>query len=129
MGSAPSRPSKPSRTKKNPEVDTTFLPDKDREEREKVERERLKQRWLAEQEIVKAEPLPIAFSFYNGSSQRSSVTVKKGDTVHAFLDRARQGFVELRGVAPDNLIFIKEDLIIPHVRWKGEMASETLHIF
>lgn len=40
---------------------------------------------------------------------------KKGDTISAFLEKCRQQFPELRGVSVDNLMYIKEDLIIPHV--------------
>jgi len=39
--------------KKNPDVNTSFLPDKERDEREKKEKEKLKEKWLAEQQILK----------------------------------------------------------------------------
>ncbi|GMH49983.1 hypothetical protein TL16_g00664 [Triparma laevis f. inornata] len=43
------------KSKKNPEVETSFLPDKDREaEKKKIER-KLKQEWLAKQDAVKEE--------------------------------------------------------------------------
>lgn len=32
-----------------------------------------------------------------------------------FLEKCRQQFPELRSVSVDNLMYIKEDLIIPHV--------------
>jgi protein FAM50 len=41
---------------------------------------------------------------------------KKGDSIQQFLDACRQQFPQLRGVNTDNLLYIKEDLIIPHVR-------------
>ena len=40
----------------------------------------------------------------------------QGTTIDRFLDQVRQEFKELRSVNVENLLFIKEDLIIPHVR-------------
>ncbi|CAJ0748038.1 7744_t:CDS:2, partial [Entrophospora sp. SA101] len=37
------------------------------------------------------------------------------DSISAFLEKCRQQFHELRGVSVDNLLYVKEDLIIPHV--------------
>ena len=42
---------------KNPEVDTSFLPDKEREQRAKMERERLQKEWLERQGKMKDEML------------------------------------------------------------------------
>ena len=42
--------------------------------------------------------------------------VTKGNTISQFLEAVRQQWHELRGVHVDNLMYIKEDLIIPHVR-------------
>ena len=39
---------------KNPDVDTDFLPDKEREKEEARERQRLRAEWEAEQEIIKS---------------------------------------------------------------------------
>jgi protein FAM50 len=38
---------------KNPEVETSFLPDPEREREEQELREKLKQEWLAEQDRIK----------------------------------------------------------------------------
>jgi len=38
---------------KDPTVDTSFLPDRERDEKERQERLRLKLEWLAEQERIK----------------------------------------------------------------------------
>ncbi|CAJ0842790.1 6666_t:CDS:2, partial [Entrophospora sp. SA101] len=38
----------------------------------------------------------------------------EGDSISAFLEKCRQQFHELRGVSVDNLLYVKEDLIIPH---------------
>ena len=60
---------------KNPNVDTSFLPDREREEAERRERERLRVEWLAKQEEMKAEDIEITYSYWDGSGHRKSVTV------------------------------------------------------
>ncbi|KAJ8598051.1 XAP5-domain-containing protein [Rhizopogon salebrosus TDB-379] len=106
--------SKRAKFRKNPNVDTSFLPDRDREESERKERERLRQEWIRRQEELKQEEIEITYSYWDGSGHRKSAVCKKGDTVSAFLEKCRQQFPELRGVSVDNLMYIKEDLIIPH---------------
>jgi protein FAM50 len=108
-GSAPMK-----RLGKDPSVDTSFLPDKEREEREAQERERLKREWLIEQERIKSSELKVACSYYDGLAHRTHVTVTRGTTIEQFLETARREFTELRGVSVDSLLFVKEDVIIPH---------------
>lgn len=69
------RQSKRARLAKNPNVDTSFLPDREREEAERKERERLRQEWLRKQEELKAEEIEVTYSFWDGSGHRKSVTV------------------------------------------------------
>jgi len=66
---------KRSRLKKNPNVDTSFLPDREREEAERKERERLRLEWLNKQEIIKKEEIEVVYSYWDGSGHRKSVTV------------------------------------------------------
>ena len=47
-------PKKKKKVDKNPDVDTSFLPDQEREEREREERLRLKREWLEQQEQIKS---------------------------------------------------------------------------
>ncbi|KAJ7444893.1 XAP5, circadian clock regulator-domain-containing protein [Mycena latifolia] len=108
------RPLKRGKFRKNPNVDTSFLPDREREEEERKERERLRLEWLQKQEDIKNEEIEITYSFWDGSGHRKSVTCKKGDAISTFLEKCRQQLPELRGVSTDNLMYIKEDLIIPH---------------
>ena len=99
---------------KDPTVRTDFLPDKDREREEEELREKLKvcawaMPWVLRccwarrlhpelplrlwsqaefalrQAAIKAEPLEIIYSYYNGTGHRRAVTVRKGDTVGQFL--------------------------------------------
>ncbi|KAJ3405726.1 hypothetical protein HDV05_006364 [Chytridiales sp. JEL 0842] len=99
---------------KNPHVDTSFLPDKEREAAEAREREVLKLEWLKQQEKIKNERIQITYSYWDGTGHRKMVECKKGDTIAHFLELCRQEQHELRSVNVENMIYVKEDLIIPH---------------
>uniref|UniRef100_A0A8D2ZUB9 Family with sequence similarity 50 member A n=1 Tax=Scophthalmus maximus TaxID=52904 RepID=A0A8D2ZUB9_SCOMX len=107
---------------KNPDVDTSFLPDRDREEEENRLREELRQEWELKQEKIKSEEIEITFSYWDGSGHRHHFllccSMKKGNTIQNFLQRAlevlRKDFSELRSAGVEQLMYIKEDLIIPH---------------
>jgi protein FAM50 len=70
------RAAKRGKFRKNPNVDTSFLPDRDREEEERKERERLRQEWLKKQEDIKLEEIEVTYSYWDGSGHRKSVTVR-----------------------------------------------------
>lgn len=95
---------------KNPNVDTSFLPDREREEKERLERELLRKQWLAEQDRIKEEVIEITYSFWDGSGHRKTVEVKKGDDVAAFLGKCKAQFPELRNTSVENLMYIKVSL-------------------
>jgi len=61
--------------RKNPGVDTSFLPDREREDAERREREELRQQWLKRQEEMKKEEIEITYSYWDGSGHRKSVVV------------------------------------------------------
>lgn len=61
--------------RKNPNVDTSFLPDREREEAERREREELRKEWLRKQEELKEEEMEVTYSFWDGSGHRKSVVV------------------------------------------------------
>jgi protein FAM50 len=93
-------------------------------------------RWKAEQEKLKSEPLEITYSYFDGSGHRKKITVTKGTTIMGFLEAMRRDLkgeypalrgalppprlcpglrlAILAGCAPDNLLYVKEDLILPH---------------
>ncbi|KAJ7545046.1 hypothetical protein O6H91_09G104200 [Diphasiastrum complanatum] len=135
---------------KDPSVETSFLPDREREAEEQTERERLGKQWLSEQERVKNEPLEITYSYWDGAGHRRVIQVifvntlpassglcvlfffnfhwccpfyfvvqaRKGDTIAEFLRAVQQQlaseFREIRTASVENLLYVKEDLIIPH---------------
>ncbi len=75
------------------------------------------QEWQARQKQLKDEPINITFSYWDGSGHRRSLTMKKGNTIYQFLQKAleslRPEFSELKVVTADQLMYVKEDLIIP----------------
>lgn len=103
--------------RKNPDVDTSFLPDREREERENKEREELRQEWVGQQATLKDQEITITFSYWDGSGHRRSVTMKKGNSIYQFLQKClevlRKEFSELKTVMADQLMYVKEDLILP----------------
>lgn len=104
--------------KKNPGVDTSFLPDRLREESENRLREELRQKWVGKQKELKDQEIAITFSYWDGSGHRRSVTMKKGNSIYQFLQKClevlRKEFSELKTVMADQLMYVKEDLILPH---------------
>lgn len=69
------RAAKRAKLGKNPTVDTHFLPDREREEAERRERDELRKKWLKMQEDMKQEPVEITYSYWDGSGHRKEVTV------------------------------------------------------
>ncbi|KYR01473.1 hypothetical protein DLAC_01460 [Tieghemostelium lacteum] len=99
---------------KDPSINTEFLPDAERDEQERFERERLTKVWKEEQERIKNETIEITYSYWDGSGHRRTLTCTKGTTIEKFLEQVRKEFKELRGVTVDHLLFVKEDIIMPH---------------
>jgi protein FAM50 len=62
--------------------------------------------------------MQVTYSYWDGTGHRRTIKVAKGTTVGKFLEAVRNqlssDFSELRAVSSDNLLYIKEDLIIPH---------------
>lgn len=106
------------KVRKNPDVDTSFLPDREREESENRLREELRQEWVGQQATLKDQEITITFSYWDGSGHRRSVSMKKGNSIYQFLQRClevlRKEFSELKTVMADQLMYVKEDLILPH---------------
>lgn len=100
--------------RKNPDADTKFLPDRERDIAEQTDRERLRQTWINDQEAIKKEAVKITCSYWDGTGHRKVIRCKKGTTIGRFLGIAQTEFKDLRNTSADALMFIKEDLIIPH---------------
>lgn len=102
---------------KNPEVNTDFLPDRDRDAASDTLRQKFSVEWHGIQGKIKDEQLEVTFSYWDGSGHRRDIVVTKGTTIGRFVELVRldllSEFPELRGVTAENLLYIKEDLIIP----------------
>ena len=81
------------------------------------EAEREHKEWLQAEEQRKQQDLKITYSYWDGMGHRRSLTVKQGDTVETFLKKVReqlmQQFRSVRTADVTNLMYVKEDLIVP----------------
>ncbi|KAK3277132.1 hypothetical protein CYMTET_14839, partial [Cymbomonas tetramitiformis] len=104
---------------KNPHADTAFLPDRDRDREERSLREKLKEEWLQKQNLIMDELLEVSYSYWDGTGHRKKLKVRKGDTINTFLKGVKEqlapDFREMRSASVENMLYIKEDLIIPGV--------------
>uniref|UniRef100_A0A7N0U5N5 FAM50A/XAP5 C-terminal domain-containing protein n=1 Tax=Kalanchoe fedtschenkoi TaxID=63787 RepID=A0A7N0U5N5_KALFE len=127
---------------KDPAVETGFLPDSEREAEQQAERQRLRRQWVIEQEQIKNEPLEITYSYWDGTGHRRMIQVKKGDRIGEFLRTVQQqlapDFREVRTTSVENLLYVKEDLIVPHQqsfyelivnKARGGKWAGNLHLF
>lgn len=103
---------------KDPSVSTAFLPDRQRDAEIEAEKQRLTEEWLREQENIKNDFVEVVYSYWDGSGHRRELRIRKGTTVGRFLELVKQQlaqeFRELQSVSSDSLMYVKEDLIIPH---------------
>lgn len=102
---------------KDPTVDTSFLPDRRRDAEERSERIRLAREWKEEQKAKRATPLQVTYSFWDGSGHRKTIVVKQGNTIGEFLQKVLEDLIpqfrQLAGLSSDDLLYVKEDLILP----------------
>lgn len=103
---------------KNPDVDTSHLPDRERDAALQQQRQALREEWLAEQEAIKQQMVEVVYSWWDGSGHRRAMEVRKGTSIGKFLEYVKlqlsPEFPEVRGVTSDGFLYVKEDLIIPH---------------
>jgi len=106
------------KAKKDPNAATSFLPDRERDAALEKAKEALRQEWLIEQEQVKSQKLEVVYSYWDGSGHRRTLTITKGATIEEFLiavkQQCQEEFRDLRTCSADSLMYVKEDLVIPH---------------
>jgi protein FAM50 len=103
---------------KNPDVDTSFLPDKTRNKEEERERKKVERRLRIFQNESNNEYIDIVYSYWNGSAHRRKIVVSKGHTIEHFLSAVQKqlasDFKKLRSTSSASLMYVKEGIIIPH---------------
>jgi protein FAM50 len=116
--------------KKDPTVDTSFLPDKQRQMDHEDKRKQLENQWKEKQDRIRKEPLEVVYSFWDGSGHRRTTKILNGFAVGDFLEKVRQDllpeFKELANVSSDALMFVKEDLVSVSLRFGLEMSPTAL---
>ena len=108
---------KRSKIMKCSDVDTSFLPDRDRRVQDESLRTKLKKEYEERQRQLKQQKLEITYSWWDGSGHRRTIQVPQGTSIGEFLELVRinicEQFPELKKMSSDNMMYIKEDLIIP----------------
>ena len=116
---------------KDPTVNTSFLPDREREEQERIANEIKREEWLKRQEEIKAETVEIQFAYFDGLSHLGSVTVKKGEPIFNLIDKAKQSFSAIGILLRRNcclqrtiLLFLMNFrfIISPHMKSRGNLV-------
>jgi protein FAM50 len=62
--------------------------------------------------------LELSFSLWDGDNtdrELMHIAVKKGSTIYAFLETAKQEYKELRAISTNDIMFVKQDLIVSQV--------------
>merc|ERR1719181_2005669 len=75
---------------KNPEVDTSFLPDKNKDIEEEKERKESELRSRLFQEKLENEPYDVIYSYWNGTGHQKKISIRKGNTVNQFLSAVQK---------------------------------------
>jgi protein FAM50 len=80
----------PKKLKKDPTVDTHFLPDRERDAADQKLRDELASEWKKQQELIKSEMIEITYSYWDGHGHRRAIKVSKGTRIDQFLEKARR---------------------------------------
>jgi protein FAM50 len=99
--------------KKDPTIDTSFLPDREREEVLAKERMRLKKEWFELQDRMKEQLIHVTYMYWEAPGMRKVEACRQGDAVGKFLAAIRRHFPVIKNTNPDDLMLVKEGIIIP----------------
>ncbi|KAK9465320.1 XAP5, circadian clock regulator-domain-containing protein [Lipomyces arxii] len=102
------------RQKVDSTVDTSFLKSKEAQVLERKHQNQLEQELAKQREQTRQESVAIDFSYFDGSYTPGSVTVKKGEQVWIMLDRTRKGKKEFHRGTVDDILLVKDNIIISH---------------
>lgn len=69
--------------------------------------------------MLPLQALEVTYSYWDGSGHRKVIQTKKGATIGKFMEAVKaqllDEFKELRSISSEDLLYVKEDLIIPQV--------------
>jgi len=103
---------------RNQAADSSYLPNAAKDENELELRKILRSEWEANQEMEKNRVFSLPFDYWDGTGHRFEAQIKKGNTIYQFLTRAldvmKADINELRHATPEHLVYVKDDLILPH---------------
>ena len=104
---------------KDPTVNTSFLPDEDREIALAAERARLGKEYEELTAQQKRRKLDVTYSLWDGSGHRRTVTIEQGATVGEFLRRvlelehSQKNYRFASAWSIQDVMLVKEDVILP----------------
>ncbi|KAM3131424.1 regulation of photomorphogenesis [Paramecium bursaria] len=122
---------------KDTTVDTTYLPDMNREKKIEELTKKYQEQYLQEVQNQKASFIDIKFQYWEASSGVKTLRIKKSTTVLEFVELARKEIIRdfgfLREFSPDDLIIVANEMILPHklsfydlIAYKVKNRSENL---
>jgi len=98
-------------------VDTSFLPDKARDERITEATKKLKEVYMKNQESVKGQIIEVKYTYWDGTNIVKSARIPKDTKISIFLEIARKellkDYADLRYATGDGLMFVLQDYIVP----------------
>ncbi|CAD8174335.1 unnamed protein product [Paramecium octaurelia] len=103
---------------KNDHVDTTYLPDMNRERKIEEMTRQLAEQYQKEVESQKDSLIDIQFQYWDASTCSKSLRIKKKMTILEFLEMARREIIRdfgfLTEFSPEDLIIVANGMILPH---------------
>ena len=112
---------------KDPSVDTSFLPDNAREERDRLLEEERRQKWLRRQDDIKAQEIKIPYSFWDGTKNEGTVTCKKSDPILKVVQKCKDQISNLKKYPVEELAVVMQELILPHHLFVYDLLLNKTH--
>ena len=112
-----------------PEALSEHLPNRktEIEEEELRMREELENEFKEKKQKQLEEDIGVTFSYWSSGGGRRCVKVKQKDTIRGFLKKAMKSmedeFREFKAIDPSQMLYVKEDVIIPHEMTFYELIS------
>lgn len=83
---------------------------------------------IAAVEATKSQAIKLNCSFFDGSDRRFIIEGFKGDSIAQLLENAQKAFPPLKGSLVSSLLFIKENVILPHEMTVYEFIVKKAYI-